>query len=259
MNRLMPLVPGQHQVDDVLGQVVLAAGDPDLLAGDPVAPVALRDRLGAQQAKVGAAVRLGEVHGPRPLAGGQLRQIERLLLGRAAVPDRRIGPVRQAGVHGERHVGGRGHLRDGEVDHARQALAAELRLGSQRRPAGLDELGVGRPEARRGLHREVRIPAAALLVAAAVQRRQHLGAEPAGLLEDLLDRVDLGVGEGRQVGVALDLEHVAQQEGEIAHRRLVGHGGSRGAKGKDAKASKGDYGAAPAGSVPSSWRRSSCS
>ena len=43
----MPRVPGrsvgqarQHEVDDVVDQVVLAIGDEDLLAGDPVGAVA---------------------------------------------------------------------------------------------------------------------------------------------------------------------------------------------------------------------------
>ena len=44
MNSEMPLTPGrragdagQHQVDDVLGQLVVAAGDPHLAAEEPVA------------------------------------------------------------------------------------------------------------------------------------------------------------------------------------------------------------------------------
>ena len=60
---------GQHQMDDVLGQIVLAGGDPDLGAGDLVAAVGLRHGVGAHQAEIGAALRLGQVHGAGPLAG----------------------------------------------------------------------------------------------------------------------------------------------------------------------------------------------
>ena len=56
MNSEMPLMPagasgdaGEHQVDDVLGQVVLAIGDEDLLAGDAVA-VAVRGRRAVRSA-----------------------------------------------------------------------------------------------------------------------------------------------------------------------------------------------------------------
>ena len=34
----------QHQMDDVVGQVMLAGGDENLLAGDGVGAVGLRDR-----------------------------------------------------------------------------------------------------------------------------------------------------------------------------------------------------------------------
>ena len=45
-----------------------------------VAAVGLRLGLGAQQAEVGAAVRLGQAHRAGPLAAGQLGQVDRLLL-----------------------------------------------------------------------------------------------------------------------------------------------------------------------------------
>jgi hypothetical protein len=58
------------------------AADEDLLAGDAVAAIGLRLGLAAQQAQVGAAVRLGQAHGAGPLAAGQLGQVQRLLFGR---------------------------------------------------------------------------------------------------------------------------------------------------------------------------------
>ena len=77
----------QHHVDDVVGQVVVAIGDEDLLAADPVmlapALVARRHGAGAQGAEIRAGLRLGQVHRAGPLAGDQLPQIELLLFRRA--------------------------------------------------------------------------------------------------------------------------------------------------------------------------------
>jgi hypothetical protein len=218
--------PRQDEMDDVLGHVVFAARDPDLAAGDPVAAVALRNRLGAQEAEVGAAMRLGQVHGPAPLAGGELGQVERLLGVRTAVQDGRIGAVGQARIHREGHVGRRAHLRERQVDHMRQALAAIGRLGAEGRPAAFDQLGVGLLEAGRGLDRMIGAPGAALLVADVIERRQDFAGEPSGLFDDLLDHVHRGVGEGGQLGVGLDLQHVAQQEDVLADGGLIGHGRS---------------------------------
>ena len=79
MNSEMPLVPArrigqarQHEMDDVLGQVVIAIGDEDLLAGDAVVRRPRARRGGAQRAEIGARLRLGQVHRAGPFAGDQL-------------------------------------------------------------------------------------------------------------------------------------------------------------------------------------------
>ncbi len=64
--------PRQHEVDDVVGEVVLAVGDEDLLPGDAIAAVARALGLGAQRADVGAGLRLGELHRAHPFAGDEL-------------------------------------------------------------------------------------------------------------------------------------------------------------------------------------------
>ena len=48
---------GEDEMDDIVGEVVLAEGDEDLLAGDPVAAVAVRLGAGLQRADVGAGLR----------------------------------------------------------------------------------------------------------------------------------------------------------------------------------------------------------
>ena len=57
---------GQHQLDDVLGEFVLAVGNKDLRAEESVGAVALGDRSGGQGTHIGPGLRFGEVHRPRP-------------------------------------------------------------------------------------------------------------------------------------------------------------------------------------------------
>jgi hypothetical protein len=67
-------------VHNVLGHVVLAVGDEDLLTGDEVM-VAAPDRTALELSEIRAGLRLGEVHGPGPFARNHLGQPSRLLLG----------------------------------------------------------------------------------------------------------------------------------------------------------------------------------
>ena len=46
--------PGQHQMDDIVGHIMVAPGDVDLLAIEPVIALAVRLRAGGQGAKVRA-------------------------------------------------------------------------------------------------------------------------------------------------------------------------------------------------------------
>jgi hypothetical protein len=71
-------------------------------------------------------------------------------------------------------------------------------------------------------------PDAAFLVADPVQRGEDLGRELAGAFQDLLQGAVAQLGKARQVGVAVDLEDFAQQEGLVSDRRRIGHAGSGG-------------------------------
>jgi hypothetical protein len=88
-----PGKPREHQVDDVLGELVVAPGDVDLGPGDAVLAgmLAIGDGLGggAERADIAARLRLGEVHRARPGAADELGQVHRLL-GRASVMRERL-------------------------------------------------------------------------------------------------------------------------------------------------------------------------
>ena len=77
-------------MDDVLSHLMVAIGNENLLAGNPVM-VALFDRLGPDRAEVRAGIGLGQVHRPRPFASDQLGQVLGLL---------RSGPAFGDGVDG---------------------------------------------------------------------------------------------------------------------------------------------------------------
>ena len=177
---------GEDEVDDVLGQVVFAGGDEDLVAGDAVGAVVLRGGLGAQQAEIGAAMGFGEAHGAGPGAGDHLGEVELLQLVAGVVEDRLIGAMGQAGIEAEAHVGGARHLLDLLVDDFRQALTAVLRRGGQRGPAAFAELAV-RVLKPGGRADDAVFVGAAFLVAAGVQRQQHALGEFAGFFQDGVD------------------------------------------------------------------------
>ena len=96
---------GQHEMDDVVGHLVVAVGDEDLGAEDAVGAVgpALGARL--ELAQVGAGVRLGEVHGAGPLAGHHLGQVGAFQLVAALRLQRVDGAVGQERAQAEGEVG----------------------------------------------------------------------------------------------------------------------------------------------------------
>ena len=136
--------PGQHHVDDVVGEVVLAIGDVDLLAGNPVVAV-LAHRLGADRGKVAAGLRLGQVHGPGPFARDQLAEIDLLQLVAAMDGQRLDGALVQHRAEREGHVGGLPHLLHRHRQRPGQPLSAVLGIERHAVPAAFLILLVGLP------------------------------------------------------------------------------------------------------------------
>ena len=216
---------GQHQVDDVLGQVVLATGDEDLGAADLVAAIGLGFGLGADDAQVGAGVRLGQAHGTGPDAGVHVRQVLRLQLFAGVVEDRQAGAGGQHRVQAEGQVGRVDHLLDLGADHLGHAHAAELRRTTNTDPATLGVGLVGLGEAGRGFHRAV-VPGAAFFVTAAVQRGDAARRDFASFFQDGTGGLGIDhLGQGRQLGPELgDFEYFIEHEAHVAQGGFViGH------------------------------------
>ncbi len=210
----------QHQMHDVGGHVVLAGRDENLAAGDLVGAVGLRFGLGAQQAQVGAAMRLGQAHGAGPFARDQLGQVQALLLRRAVFVQAFVGAVRQAGVHIPGLVAGIQHLGKRVVQDDRQALTAVLRVAGKRGPARFDELLIRLLEALGRADLVARlVQLAAFAVAAVIQRKQHLRSELGALLQHLIDGVGIHLGVlGYLLQFIFDLQQFMQHELHVAQR-----------------------------------------
>ena len=178
--------PRQHEMNNIVSEVVLAVGDEDFLSLEPIGAVGRAFGTGAQRADIGPGLRLGELHRARPFAGHQLWQIEALERF-AAVGVKRID--RRDGEHrpvGKCDRGAVPHLDAGGIDDLRQALAAPLTGRGKPIPAAVTPAAIGLLPARRHRHRAA-LERCAEAVASAIERRNHFAGETAGFCQDGLD------------------------------------------------------------------------
>ena len=110
----------------------------------------------------------------------------------------------------------------GGVDRERQALAAECFRSRHRVPAGRGPALIGVGPARRGRHLVI-VELDAVLVADAIERRQHVGGELAGFFQH--GRGDVAVEVAVMAGLDRGLQAGAVIEGQqhVVDRRAVGH------------------------------------
>ena len=123
----------EHEMDDVVGQIMLAIGDEDLRAGDAIRAVGGALGAGAQRADIRARLRLGELHRAHPFAGGELLEIFLLQRVGAVLVERLDRPHGQHRTDAERHRGRIPHLDAGGVERVRQPLPAPRRPGPRAR------------------------------------------------------------------------------------------------------------------------------
>ena len=184
-------------MNDVLGQILLAAGNENLGAGNLVAAVRLFHCLGAQQAQVRAAMRLGEIHGAGPNAFDHLRQEFLFLLRRAVRQDRCDRALHQRRIHRECEIGRGQEFVDDHRQSRGQPLPAIFGRRRQPDPAAGDQLVIGRLETVRRGDPAVGMARTSLDIALTIERGEHLGAELAGFYKDGLDHVGRRVGKAR--------------------------------------------------------------
>ncbi len=178
----------QHEMHDIVGKIMIAVGDEDLLARNPISSVPRRRRLRAQFRKIGARLGFGQVHRAGPLAGNKLRQIGPFLIVRTRMKDRLDSPGRQRRADGEGHRGAVQRIDERDGERLRQPLPAPFLGKSERVPAALDISPVGFLEAGARSHDAV-LEARGGAVAVPVQGRDDAVAELGGLADDRLGDV----------------------------------------------------------------------
>ena len=139
----------EHEMDDVVGHVVIAIGDVDLGAGDPVGAVAGRNGLRFQCVEIGTRLRFGEVHGAGPFARNQLGEIEPLLLLGAMRRQRLDGALAQDRTEAEGHAGRIPHFLHRDGERGWQALTAIFGRRGEAAPAARNPLAIGISKAGR--------------------------------------------------------------------------------------------------------------
>ena len=178
--------PGEHEMDDVVGEIMLAVSDENLLSLEAIAAVGRALGARAQRTDIGAGLRLGELHAARPFAGHELFQIglfERFGAVGVKRIDRGDG---QQWADGESHRRGVPHFLARHAECLRQRLAAPFGRRGKPVPAAAAPAAIRfLPAGRRG-HGAV-LERGAERVADAVEWRDHLGGEAAGLGQHCVD------------------------------------------------------------------------
>ena len=136
--------------------------------------------------------------------------------------DRLDSPLGQQRTETEAHVGRVPHFLHGSVDEPGQSLTAPLRVEHEPVPAGLDECLIGLLPTRRGEHLPVDEPGA-IDIAGTIQRRQDVGGELRGLLEDGLDEIGRRVLEAGQLADRAEPGELDHDEAHVGDRGDVTH------------------------------------
>ena len=97
--------PGQHQMHDVVGQVVFAARNENFGATEGMTAISDGDGAGRGQAQIGAGMGLGQAHRGQPFTGRNFGQIKGFEFIAGVVQDAFVGAVQQSRRHRPAMVG----------------------------------------------------------------------------------------------------------------------------------------------------------
>ena len=165
----------QHQVHDVVGHVVLAVGDEDLLAEDSPGAIGRRHSLGGERADIAPGLWFGEVHGAAPLAGHHSFQVDLALAFAAVVQHSVDGALRQEWTQREPHVGAGQDLLHCDRHQPRERSAAVLDRERNGAPTGINVFAVRIDESGWGANRECRRVVGRVLTVTDSVERSELG------------------------------------------------------------------------------------
>ena len=216
---------GQHQVNDVLGQIMLTTGNKDLGTGHRVAAIGLRHRLGTNDPQIGTTVRLGQTHGARPGTGIQVRQVSLLEFFTAVGVQRQTATSGQRRVQGKTVIGAVNHLLDLYTQGLGHTQPTKIGVAAQPYPATFGVGAIGLLETG-GCSNHTVVPLGTFFITAAVQGRNGLRGNLAGFLKHRISGFPInGAVQPRQALPQLvSLEHFIQNETNITQGGfIVGH------------------------------------
>ncbi|MCY1418519.1 hypothetical protein D9M71_340800 [compost metagenome] len=213
---------GQYQVDDVFGQVMFAARDEDLGPADLVGTVGLRLGARADDAQVGARMRLGQAHGARPDTGIHVRQVSSLQFFTGVGVDRQASARGQHRIEAERQAGRVDHFFDLRRHDLRHPHAAVSRVAAHANPATFGVGAIGFGKARRGAD-DARVPMATFFVGAAAQGGNALAGDLACFFQNRFNGIGIdSFGQAGQLRPEVgNLKNFIENEAHIAQRRFV--------------------------------------
>ena len=217
----------QHEVDNVLGQVMLAVGNENLLPENPESAVTLRNGAGIDQRQIRTGLRLGQVHCACPLGAHQAIDVGLFL---------RIGARKQqclddaVGEHraeGKRDVGSVQVLGRGRRKQRWQPLASPLLGMPQALPSAFGVLRESLAKRFRRMDHAI-LPLRGILVAIPVGRGHDLFGEARVFLKHRVDQVRFDCRKGGQFEQFGQACEVLENETKILNWRAKCHGGSDG-------------------------------
>jgi hypothetical protein len=166
-------------------------------------------------------MRLGEIHGAGPSALDHLGQEFLFQLVIRMREDRGDRALHETRIHREGEIGRGQEFVDDHGQRAGQSLSAIFGGTGQPDPAAGDELRVGFLESRRRGDTAVGMARTSFDVACSVERSEHLGAELSCFYEHCFDHIGRRVAKSRHIVVALDVEHIVEQEHHVVCGRVI--------------------------------------
>ncbi len=215
----------QHHVYDIVGQLVVAAGDEHLLAEHAVAAICCRARGGADVAEGRALTRLGQGHGSAVAAVQHRRQeaLAQRIAGEAL--DQVGGADGQEGIAGSRNVGGAEVRNAAAQDDFRQLQATVFGVVVRGVEAGFGQSipgGFGFRNQGDLFAVEGRLVGIAFLVV----RSKKFGSDAAGGFQRGVEDGAVVLGVARALQQRLGVEHFVELEIQLAFvQQFVGHDG----------------------------------
>ena len=170
-------------MNDIFGQIVLAAGDKDLVARNRIGPIRILYRPSFQCAHIRTGTRFGEQHGAPPLAGIDLFQEQFLLLGGSEKFDHFGRTMTQVAEASNGKICADDILEGRLADDPGKSLAADFRVFSHGNPFALCKKLVRTMKALRHGHPAI-VKLDAFTVALRISRQNFFDAQIARLGDD---------------------------------------------------------------------------